>query len=400
VPLDLALTSDQEQLVATVRDFCAREFQPTIDANDRAGRHDPEIFAKLASIGLPGVCFPQRYGGYGLDYLALGLVCEELEYVDTVFRTVLSVHVGLVGMGLYTWASEEQKQRWLGPMARGEKLACYGLTEPNAGSDVASMQSTARRTGDRYILNGQKIWISDADTADYCLVFAKTDTKAGHQGVSAFMLDRAECGKDLRTEPIPDRLGIRAGDVGSIFMSDLEVGEANRIGDEGDGFKIAMSCLDNGRYTVAAGATGTVRACVDASVKYARERKTFGQEIGRYQLVQQMIARMARDYEICRLLYFKVAWLKNEGARHTREVSMAKQYATDAAFNAADDAIEVHGAYGYSAEYPVERFMRNARAPIIYEGTREVHTVLQGEYALGYRKDGPLKKTLPPYEPD
>jgi glutaryl-CoA dehydrogenase (non-decarboxylating) len=400
LPLDLALTSDQEQLVAAVRDFCAREFQPSIGANDRAGRHDPEIFAKLASIGLPGVCFPQRYGGYGLDYLALGLVCEELEYVDTVFRTVLSVHVGLVGMGLYTWASEEQKQRWLGPMARGEKLACYGLTEPNAGSDVASMQATARRTGDRYILNGQKVWISDADTADYCLVFAKTDVKAGHRGVSAFMLDRAECGKALRTEPIPDRLGIRAGDVGSIFMTDLEVAEANRIGDEGDGFKIAMSCLDNGRYTVAAGATGTVRACVDASVKYARERKTFGQEIGRYQLVQQMIARMARDHEICRLLYFKVAWLKNKGERNTREVSMAKQYATDAAFNAADDAIEVHGAYGYSAEYPVERFMRNARAPIIYEGTREVHTVLQGEYALGYRKDGPLKKTLPPYEPD
>jgi len=398
--LDLALTSDQEQLVATVREFCSREFAPRIAADDRAGRHDPEIFAKLASIGLPGVCFPQRYGGYGLDYLSLGLVCEELEYVDTVFRTVLSVHVGLVGMGLYTWATEEQKQRWLGPMARGEKLACYGLTEPNAGSDVASMAATARRNGQGYVLNGQKTWVSDADTADYMLVFAKTDPKGGSKGVSAFMLDRAACGKALRTEPIEDRLGIRAGDVGSIFMSDLAVDEADRIGDEGDGFKIAMSCLDNGRFTVGAGATGTVRASLDASVKYARERKTFGQEIGRYQLVQQMIARMSRDYEICRLLYFKVAYLKNKGMRHTREVSMSKQYATDAAFHAADDAIEIHGAYGYSAEYPVERFMRNARGPIIYEGTREVHTVLQGEYALGYRQDRPTKKSLPPYEPD
>src|SRR5207237_557346 len=227
-------------MVAAVREFCAREFAPRIGADDRAGRHDPDIFAKLASLGLPGVCFPQRYGGYGLDYLSLGLVCEELEYVDTVYRTVLSVHVGLVGMGLYTWATEEQKQQWLVPMASGKTLACYGLT-------------------------------------------------------------------------------------------DLEVPEANRIGDEGDGFKIAMSCLDNGRFTVAAGATGTVRACLDASVKYARERKTFGQEIGRYQLVQQMIAKMSRDYEICRLLYFKVAWMKNAGARHTRQVSMAKQYATDAA---------------------------------------------------------------------
>ncbi len=221
--LDLSLTPDQEQLVETVRDFCAREFAPSIAANDRAGRHDPEIFAKLASIGLPGVCFLQRYGGYGLDYLALGLVCEELEYVDTVFRTVLSVHVGLVGMGLYTWAAEEQKQRWLAPMARGEKLACYGLTEPNAGSDVASMQSTARRNGDTYILNGQKIWVSDADTADYFLLFAKTDPKAGSKGVTAFMVDRATAGKGLRTEAIEDRLGIRAGDVGSIFMNDLEV---------------------------------------------------------------------------------------------------------------------------------------------------------------------------------
>jgi glutaryl-CoA dehydrogenase (non-decarboxylating) len=183
-------------------------------------------------------------------------------------------------------------------------------------------------------------------------------------------------------------------------MSDLEVDEGDRIGDEGDGFKIAMSCLDNGRYTVGAGATGTVRACLDASTKYAKERKTFGQEIGRYQLVQQMIAKMSRDYEICRLLYFKVAWMKNTGVRHTREVSMCKQYATDAAFNAAHDAIEVHGAYGYSAEYPVERFLRNARAPIIYEGTREVHTILQGEYALGYRQDKPVKKQLPKYEPD
>jgi glutaryl-CoA dehydrogenase (non-decarboxylating) len=398
--LDLALTSDQEQLVQTVREFCAREFAPHIAADDRAGRHDPEIFAKLASIGLPGVCFPQRYGGYGLDYLSLGLVCEELEYVDTVFRTVLSVHVGLVGMGLYTWATEDQKQRWLTPMAKGEKLACYGLTEPNAGSDVASMQSTARRSGGSYILNGQKIWVSDANTADYMLLFAKTDSKAGSKGVSAFMVDRAASGKGLRTESIEDRLGIRAGDVGSIFMSDLEVDERDRIGDEGDGFKIAMSCLDNGRYTVGAGATGTVRAALDASVDYAKERKTFGQEIGRYQLVQQMVARMARDYEICRLLYFKVAYLKNKGIRHTREVSMCKQYATDAAFKAADDAIEVHGAYGYSAEYPVERFLRNSRAPIIYEGTREVHTILQGEYALGYRQDRPVKKSLPPYEPD
>ena len=398
--LDLSLTPDQEELVKTVRAFCAREFAPQIAENDQAQRHDPEIFRKLGSLGLPGICFPERYGGAGMDYLALGLTCEELEYVDTTYRTVLSVHVGLVGMGLYTWASEDQKQRWLRPMASGQKLACYGLTEPNAGSDAAALESTASRSDGGYVLNGQKIWVSDADTADYLLVFAKTDPAAGHRGVSAFMLDRAECGRQLRTEPIQQRMGIRAGDVGAIFMSDLEVPEESRIGDEGDGFKIAMSCLDNGRYTVAAGACGTIRACLDASVRYARERKTFGQEIGRYQLVQQMIAHMARDYQISRLLYFQVGWMKNGGRRHTREVSIAKQYATDAAFNAAHDAVEVHGAYGYSAEYPVERFLRNARAPIFYEGTREIHTILQAEYALGYRQDRPVKKTLPPYSAD
>jgi len=333
-----------------------------------------------------------------MDYLSLGLVCEELEYVDTAYRTVLSVHVGLVGMGLYTWASEEQKQRWLRPMAEGRKLACYGLTEPNAGSDVGGMESTARRADGVYVLNGQKVWVSDADTADYLLVFARTDTGAGKAGVSAFMIDRAEAGSGLRTEPIKNKLGLRAGDTGIIYMQDLEVPEANRIGDEGDGFKIAMSCLDNGRYTVASGACGTIRACLDASVAYARERKTFGQEIGRYQLVQQMIAKMSRDYDISRLLYFRVAWMKNNGTRHTREVSMAKWYACDAAFDAAHDAVQVHGAYGYSAEYPVERYLRNARAPIIYEGTREIHTVVQGEYALGYREDRPVKRSLPPWE--
>ena len=396
--LDLSLTGDQQQLVDTVRDFCSRELAPRIAADDAAQHHDPETFARLAQIGLPGVCFPQEYGGYGMDYLSLGLVCEELEYVDTAYRTVLSVHVGLVGMGLYTWATEEQKQRWLRPMAEGRKLACYGLTEPNAGSDVGGMESTARRVDGSYVLNGQKVWVSDADTADYLLVFARTDTSAGKAGVSAFMIDRAEAGAGLRTEPIKNKLGLRAGDTGIISMQDLEVPEANRIGDEGDGFKIAMSCLDNGRFTVAAGACGTIRACLDASVAYARERKTFGQEIGRYQLVQQMIAKMSRDYDISRLLYFRVGWMKNQGLRHTREVSMAKWYACDAAFNAAHDAVQVHGAYGYSAEYPVERYLRNARAPIIYEGTREIHTVVQGEYALGYREDRPVKKSLPPYE--
>lgn len=398
--LDLELNPDQQMLVTTVREYMAREFAPTIQDNDINHHYDPDTFAKLGELGLPGICFPERYGGSGMDYVSLGLASEELEYVDTSFRTILSIHIGLCGCGIYIWGTEDQKQRLLRPLASGKKFGAFGLTEPNAGSDVAGMKATARRDGDSYVLNGEKTWVSYADYADTFLIFAKTDPEAKHRGISAFVVNRDEAGPGLTTAPIKHKAGIHAGDTGSIFLHDVPVPAENRLGEEGEGFVIAMSSLENGRYTVAAGACGTIRASLDASVKYATERQAFGQEIGRFQLVQQMIARMYARYEASRLLYLKAGWLKNRGEASNRAVSLAKWQACDAAFDSASDAVEVHGAYGYSDEYPVFRFLRNAKAPVIYEGTREIHTMMQGEYALGYRSDKRARCTLPPYEPE
>jgi glutaryl-CoA dehydrogenase (non-decarboxylating) len=392
-------TADQELLVRTVRDYMAKEFAPHIQEWDQEHTYHPDTFAKLADLGLTGICFPEVYGGSGMDYISLGLASEELEYVDTSFRTILSVHLGLCAMGVFIWGSEEQKQRLLKPLASGQRFGAFGLTEPNAGSDVAGMRSTARRDGDSYILNGEKTWISYANYADTFLIFAKTDPAAGHKGISAFIVERDRAGEGLTTYPMKHKASIFAGDTGSVSMSDLRVPVENRLGEEGEGFVIAMSSLENGRYTVASGACGTIRAAYDLSVAYAREREAFDRPIGRFQLVQQMIAKMYQSYEASRLLCLKAGYLKNLGRPSNRAVSLAKWFACDAAFDAANDAIEVFGSYGCSDEYPLFRMMRNARAPIIYEGTREIHTVIQGEYALGYRADKPARCKLPPHQP-
>lgn len=398
--IDFELTSDQQMLVDTVREYMAGEFAPTIQQHDVDHYYDPRTFARLAEIGLTGICFPERYGGAGMDYISLGLVSEELEYVDHSLRTIMSVHIGLCGCGIYIWGTEDQRRRLLRPLALGERFGAFGLTEPGAGSDVAGMQATARRDGKSYILNGEKTWVSYADYADTFLIFAKTDAEAKHRGISAFVVHRDEAGPGFTTTPIAHKAGIHAGDTGSISMQEVRVPVENRLGEEGEGFVIAMSSLENGRYTVGAGACGTIRACLDLSARYANEREAFGQPIGRFQLVQQMIARMYQRYEAGRLLYLKAGWLKNRGEPSNRAVSLAKWYTCDAAFDSASDAVEVHGAYGYSDEYPVFRYLRNAKAPVIYEGTREIHTMMQGEYALGYRRDRPARCTLPPYQPD
>ena len=365
---------------------------------DAEGHFETKILKRLAELQLMGVCIPEKYGGAGMDYNTLAIVCEELERGDIAFRTAVSVHTGLNSLTLLQWGNEEQKEKYLTPQARGGKIGAFGLTEPDAGSDVAAISTTAVRDGDVYRLNGQKTWISLCDVADHFLIFAKTDPSKKHKGISCFIVERTFEGVTARA--IQGKLGIRAGNTGEVFLDDVRVPAENRVGEEGEGFKIAMSALDNGRFTVAAGACGLIRACLEASVKYCHERKTFGKEIGRHQLVQQMIAKMSRNLDISRLLVYRAGWLKNEGKRNTRETSMAKWFACDAAFEAANDAVQIHGAYGYSNEYPVERYLRNAKAPVIYEGTREIHTIMQGEYALGYRVDRPLNRNLPawPFE--
>lgn len=382
--INLELTPEQKMVQTSAAEFVDREILPRITELDQAHTLDMGIVRGMAERGMLGAPIPEEHGGQGLDFVATALVCEEIERGDGGFRTLLSVHLGLNSLTLLEFADEEQKTRYLSPQAKGEKIACFGLTEPDAGSDVASMQSTARRSGDRYILNGQKAWISYAGVAEHFLVFAKTDKEAGHRGITAFLLDRSMPG--IETRDIEHKLGVWAGSTGEIFLTDVEVPEENRLGEEGEGFKIAMYALDMGRFTVAAGALGTIRAALDAAVSYANERVTFGQPIGRYQFVQGMIAEMVRGLETSRLLVLQAAWLKDKGVRNTRETSLAKWHATECSFQAANMAVQIHGAYGYSAEYPVERLFRNARAPLLYEGTTEIHKMMQAEHALGYRR--------------
>ncbi len=312
----------------------------------------------------------------------------------------MSVHTGLCSLALLQWGTEEQKQRFLVPQARGEKVAGYGLTEPGHGSDAAHLQSTARREGDVYVLNGETMWISLATKADHFLIIARTDPDAAKAsaGLSAFMITRDMPG--VTTGDIHGKLGVRAGSTGWIAMHNVEVPVENRIGEEGEGFKIAMSALDNGRYTVAAGATGLIRACLEESTAYARQRHTFGKPIAEHQLVKQKLAYMSLWYDTARLLYLRAGWLKNQGIRNTRETSQAKWFATDHSVKAALEAVQVHGAYGYSDEYNVERYLRNSKGAVIYEGTSEIHQLMQADYALGLREDRPLRCELPAYDPD
>ncbi len=393
------LDEEHRLLARTVGEWAAREVAPRIHDLDREHRFDPDLLPQMAALGLLGISVPEEYGGAGMDYIALGLASEELEYVDTSLRVILSVHVGLNSLSLLTWGTEAQKQRYLVPQARGQQIASYGLTEPGAGSDVRGIQSVAIRDGNRYRLTGEKMWISLADVADTFLVFAWTDAAKKQRrdpaGLSAFIVEREFPGFSSGT--LKEKWGILAGNTGFFKLDEVPVPEENLLGRPGEGFKIAMSALDQGRFTVAAGATGLIRACRDASVRYAQERRAFGTEIGRHQLVKEMIAQMESDYQASRLLWLRSGWLKNLGRRDTRETGLAKWFATSASERAAGDAVQIHGANGYSDEYPVGRFYRNCKGAVIYEGTREVHKLMQADYALGYRVDREVRCQLPPY---
>lgn len=396
--LDFELADEHVMLEASVREWAGREVAPRIRDLDRAHTFDRGLLPQMAALGLLGISIPPEFGGSGMDYVALGVASEELEYVDTSLRVILSVHVGLNCLTLLAWGTDDQKQRYLAPQARGEKIASYGLTEAAAGSDARGIQTVAIRRGDRYVLTGEKMWISLADVADHFLVFAWTDLEKKRQrdpsGMSAFIVERGFAGFSSGT--LTQKWGILAGNTGHFAMDGVEVPVENRVGREGEGFTIAMFALDQGRYTVAAGATGLIRACRDASVAYARNRRTFGVEIGSHQLVKEMLAQMESDYQASRLLWLRAGWLKNVGRRNTREVGLAKWYATAASERAASDAVQIHGANGYSDEYPVGRYYRNCKGAVIYEGTREIHKLMQADYLLGYRTDKPTRCGLPP----
>ena len=399
--IDFELTEEHLALQRTVREFCAGEVAPHIKEWDEKSHFERSVFEKMAELGLLGVCIPEQYGGAGFDYISLGLVCEELEACDTFLRVAMSVHVGLNSLSVYSWGTEEQKQKYLVPQAKGEKLATFGLTEPNAGSDVVGMRSYAKRDADDWILNGEKMWISLGDVADHFLFFCWTDLEKqkvrDHSGMSCFIVERTMPGFSSGT--LHGKLGIRAGNTGYFSLQDVRVPKENMLGQEGEGFKIAMFSLENGRYTVASGATGVIRASRDASVAYANTREVQGQTIANFQLVKQKIANMEADYQMAHLLWLRCGFLKNEGLPSARAASLAKWQASVRSETAASMAIEVHGANGYTNDYPVERYLRNCKAAVIYEGTRDIHTLMQADWALGLKKEKAARVILPPYQP-
>lgn len=398
--MDFELSAEHLMVQRMVRDFAVKEVLPGIQERDRAGGMAPFIIPRMAELGILGITIPVRYGGQGMDYISLGLVSEELEAVDTSLRVVISVHNGLSCLTLLQWGTEKQKEEYLVPLAKGEKIGCGAFTEPGAGSDFANIQATARKEGDSYILNGEKMWISLATAADYAVATFRTDPQAEppYRGLSTFIVDLDSPG--ITRGDIHGKLGVRAGSTGWINFQDVRIPVGNLLGEEGEGFKTTMSAFDNGRYTVAAGATGLIRASLEASSKYVKERTVGGKPLSEMQLIQEKLALMALDYQAARLLYLQAGWLKNQGIRNTRETSAAKLFATEASFRAASEAVQVHGAYGYSDEYPVERYFRNARGAMIYEGSSEIQSLIQADYALKKRRDKKLRRELPAYDPE
>ncbi len=381
--MDFDFTPEQTAMRKHMRDFAEREIAPKAQANDRACKFDWDIAKKIFSEGFLGCPVPEKYGGLGMDYIAYGLMTEEVNRVCSSTRTLFSVQTSLVALTIFKWGTEEQKMFYLPKLCSGDFLGCYGLTEPEAGSDAANQQTRAVKDGNDYILSGSKTWISCGTIATHALIFATVDPSLGHKGICCFVVDTKS--KGFTAQAMHGKLGLRASDTASLFLDEVRVPAENMLGKVGEGFKIAMSALDNGRFSVAAGAIGLVQGCIDASTKYAMERITFGKPIGEHQQVQAMIADMVADCEAGRLLYLRAAHLKNKGVRNSRETSIAKLFCGEAANKHAHNAVQIFGGYGFSDEYPVERYFRDAKVLNIYEGTREIQRLIIGQDALGIR---------------
>jgi butyryl-CoA dehydrogenase len=381
--MHLELTDEQRAVREMARKFAEEYIVPVARDNDVNERFPGDIIEKMGALGLLGGPVPVEYGGAGLDNISHALVTEEIGKACSSVRTTISVQISLVELSLTRWGTEEQKRRYLPAMCSGKLIGCFGLTEPNAGSDPSGMETTAVADGDQWLLNGHKVWISNGGVAGLAIVFAQTDRSKGHRGIGAFLVERGTPG--FSTRDMHGKLGLRASNTGELILEDCRLPKDQMLGKVGDGFKVAMSALDNGRYSVAAGCVGICQGCVDASVRYAKERKQFGRAIGSFQLVQDLIARMIVDTEAARLLVFRAGHMKNQGVRCTREVSIAKYFASEAAVRCALDAIQVHGSYGYSNEYPVERYLRDAKVATIYEGTSQIQKLLIASQDLGIR---------------
>lgn len=380
--MDFELTPEQKEIQTKARRFAREEVAPLAREADETGRFPMHLIPRMGELGfLTGPVGPE-YGGAGLDYVSFALVYEELGWADSSVRGFLAVHAGLVSLCIRDWGSEAQKRRYLPRLATGEIIGCYCLTEPNAGSDVGGMETTVREEEDAFVLNGEKIWITNGGMADVALVFASQDRSLRHKGICAFIVETGTPG--FRREPMPGQeLGHRASDHARIIFEECRAPKEARLGEPGQGFKIAMSALDHGRLGVAAGALGVAQACLDASVTFVRERRQFGRRLGDFEMIQQTIADMAADVDAARLLVYHAAWLKDQGRPATRETSIAKLFATEAAVKAASEAVLLHGGRGYSSEYPVERFYRDIKGLQIYEGTSHIQRIIIARDVIG-----------------
>jgi hypothetical protein len=379
--VDAALSDEQRLIRETARDFVDNEVVPRARDSDRAERFDLELARRLGDMGYLGAPVDERYGGRSLDYTTYGLIVEEVGRGDSAMRTVVSVQTSLVCGSIERWGSEEQRQDWLSRLTSGESFGCFGLTEPDTGSDAAALRTRALKIDGGWRISGQKMWISLGNVADVALIFAQTDPELRHKGLACFLVPTESRG--FSTQEVHGKLGLRASDTASIALDEVEVGDEALMGEVGDGFKIAMSALDNGRYSVAAGCVGICEGCVEASVAYSTKRKQFGLLLANFQLVQEMIADMVVRRDAARMLVRRAGMLKDAGERSTVETSIAKLYATESAVECANLAIQVHGGSGYVDDYPVERYLRDARVTTLYEGTSQIQKLIIGRAVTG-----------------
>src|SRR5579871_1000803 len=380
--MDFVLTAEQERIQAVARRFAEEEVAPISREADEMGIFPLHLVKRMGELGFLAGPVDPVYGGSGMDFVSYAVLCEELGRVDSSVRGFLTVHTSLVSLCIQEWGSEEQKRDYLPRLASGEWIGCYALTEPEAGSDAASMQSTAREDDESYILNGEKIWITNGISARLAIVFASFDRSLRHRGICAFMVETDTPG--FHRERMPGReLGHRASEHVHIHLQECRVPKSALLGKAGEGFKVAMSALDRGRLGVAAGAVGVAQACLDACVSYTTQRRQFRQRIADFEMIQATLADMAADVEAARLLVFRAAWVKDQGLPATKATSIAKLFATEAAMNAASQAVLLHGNRGYSNEYPVERYYRDIKGLQIYEGTSHIQRVIIARELVG-----------------
>jgi butyryl-CoA dehydrogenase len=379
--MDFDLTDEQRLIRATAREFTDKEIVIQSRENARNHHFDLDLVKKVADQGYLGAVVPQEYGGAGLDYLSYGLIVEEIGRGDSAIRTVISVQTSLVCSGIVRWGTEEQKQKYLPKLCSGEWLGCFGLTEPDTGSDAANQRTRATKTDGGWVINGNKMWISMANYAKVAMIFAQTDPSLGTKGLACFIVDTDQPG--YKPQTIEHKMGLHGSDTGSIALEDVEVSDEDMLGGVGEGFKVAMSNLDSGRYSVAAGCVGICQGCVEESVKYSTERRQFGKPIASFQLVQAMIADMTVKTEASRMLVWRAGFLKDKGVPNTLETSIAKLHATEASLECANMAIQVHGGAGYVDDHPVERYLRDARVTTIYEGTSQIQKLIIGRQMTG-----------------